>query len=96
MKMKTKMILVAGTALSLALASCSSTTVDPHAGHDMSSMSAASVKPYTSDKCIVTDNKLGSMGDPISMVHNGQEVKFCCKPCIAKFKANPDKYFANL
>ena len=94
--MKTNVILVAGTAFSLVLASCSSTTVDPHAGHDMSSMSSTGVKPYTSDKCIVTGNRLGSMGDPISLVHNGQEVKFCCKPCVAKFKANPDKYLANL
>lgn len=94
--MKTKIILVAGTALSLALASCSSTTADPHAGHDMTSLSATGVKPYTSDKCIVTGNKLGSMGDPITMVHNGQEVKFCCKPCVAKFKATPDKYLAKL
>jgi len=95
-RMKTQMILVAGTALSLALASCSSTSADPHAGHTMTSMSATGVKPYTSDKCIVTGKKLGSMGDPVTVVHNGQEVKFCCKPCIAKFNANPAKYLANL
>ena len=42
----------------------------------------ASGKPYTLDTCIVSDNELGSMGDPISYNHDGQEVKFCCKPCI--------------
>jgi len=93
---KTATITAIASAVTLLLASCSSTTTDPHAGHDMSSMSGLTVKPYTSDKCPVTGEKLGSMGDPVSIVHKGQEVKFCCKPCIPKFKANPDKYLANL
>lgn len=53
-------------------------------------------KPYTSDKCIVTDNKLGSMGDPVTKVYNGQEIKFCCAPCVKKFDANPEKYLSKL
>ena len=53
--------------------------------------------PYlTTPLPIVTGNKLGSMGDPITMVHEGQVVKFCCKPCIKKFKANPEKYLSQL
>lgn len=52
--------------------------------------------PYPSDDCIVTGNELGSMGDPIAMVHEGQEVKFCCAPCIKKFTNNPDKYMKNI
>lgn len=60
------------------------------------SCTSTSVKPYTSQDCIVSDNELGSMGDPISMVHEGQEVKFCCKPCIKKFKKNPEKYLKKL
>ncbi len=35
------------------------------------------VRPYTLTTCIVSDNKLGSMGDPITKVHDGQEIKFC-------------------
>jgi hypothetical protein len=58
--------------------------------------SAAEVKPYPSDICIVTDNKLGSMGKPVTIVHNGQEVKFCCKPCVAKFNRNPEKYLKKI
>jgi len=73
----------------LALAACAATD-------NGSSTSAKGVKPYTSDMCITTDNKLGSMGDPVTMVYEGQEVKFCCQPCVAKFKANPQKYLANL
>ena len=57
---------------------------------------AAEVKPYPSDICIVSDNKLGSMGKPVTIVHNGQEVKFCCKPCVAKFNRNPEKYLKKI
>lgn len=58
--------------------------------------SGGGVKPYTKDTCIVTGNKLGSMGDPVRLVHEGQEIKFCCQPCVAKFKANPAKYMSQL
>ena len=57
---------------------------------------AAEVKPYPFDDCIVSDNKLGSMGKPVTIVHNGQEVKFCCKPCVAKFNRNPEKYLKKI
>ena len=57
---------------------------------------AKKAKPYPLKTCIVTDNALGSMGDEQRIVHNNQEIKFCCKPCIGKFKKNPDKYLAKL
>lgn len=53
-------------------------------------------KPYPLQVCIVTDNALGSMGTPITLVHQGQTVKFCCKPCVKKFKAEPQKYLSKL
>jgi len=53
-------------------------------------------KPYPLKTCIVSGNALGSMGDEQRIVHNGQEIKFCCKPCIAKFKKAPDKYLKKL
>ena len=52
----------------------------------------SNVKPYTSDTCILTDNKLGSMGAPVTKVYGDQEVKFCCKPCVAKFEKDPQRY----
>ena len=79
---------------SLSVSSCASPSGSPGGGQSVST--GVKVKSYTSDLCIVTDNKLGSMGDPVSYVHNGQEVKFCCNPCIKKFKANPEKYLAKL
>ena len=56
----------------------------------------STAKPYNLDTCIVTDNELGSMGDPISYVYQGQEVKFCCKPCIKKFNKDPEKYLKKI
>lgn len=53
-------------------------------------------KPYPLKTCIVTDNDLGSMGDEQRFVYQGQEIKFCCKPCEAKFLKNPAKYLAKL
>ena len=57
---------------------------------------ASNVKPYTSSMCALTDNKLGSMGTPVTKVYGDQEVKFCCKPCVAKFEKNLDANLAKL
>jgi hypothetical protein len=62
----------------------------------VSCATTGAVKPYPLDTCIVTDNELGSMGPPITLVHEGQEVKFCCKPCVGKFRKDPAKYLSKL
>ena len=54
------------------------------------------VRPYPLDTCIVTDNVLGSMGDPVVKVYNGQEIKFCCKPCVGEFEDNMEHFLALL
>ncbi len=54
------------------------------------------VKPYPLKVCLVTDNDLDSMGDEVSIVYEGQVIKFCCKPCEKKFLRNPEKYLAKL
>lgn len=53
-------------------------------------------KPYPLDVCIVSGEKLGSMGEPVVYVHEGQEVKFCCKNCAPDFKKEPAKYLVKL
>ncbi len=58
--------------------------------------SIANAKPYPLKICIASDNELGSMGEPVVIVHEGQTIKFCCKPCIKKFKKNPAKYLEKL
>ncbi len=51
---------------------------------------------YPLDVCIVSGQKLGSMGDPIVITQEGREVRFCCAGCVPKFKAEPAKYLAKL
>jgi hypothetical protein len=57
---------------------------------------AFAAKRYPLDYCVVTDNELGSMGKVITKVYGDQQIKFCCKPCVAKFEKNPAKYLAKL
>ena len=86
--MKSKLThLLTMAATGLLIVSCSATG---------SSSTLSKVTPYPLKTCVVTDNTLGSMGDPVTKIHNGQEMKFCCKPCVKKFDANPDKYLAKL
>jgi Cu(I)/Ag(I) efflux system membrane fusion protein len=47
---------------------------------------------YPLDYCLVTGQKLGSMGDPVELKHEGRTFKFCCDGCPPKFKADPAKY----
>jgi nitrous oxide reductase accessory protein NosL len=54
------------------------------------------VKPYPLKVCLVTGNDLDSMGDTRVEVYQGQELRFCCKPCVRKFYANPEKYLSKL
>jgi hypothetical protein len=57
---------------------------------------ASKDKPYTLDTCIVSDEKLGEMGDPFVTSYKGQQVKMCCKACNKDFTKNPDKYMKKL
>lgn len=56
----------------------------------------AKAKAYPLDTCIVSDEKLGEMGDAYVFTHKGQEIKLCCKPCQKDFNKNPDKYLKKL
>ena len=58
--------------------------------------STESVKPYTMDTCLVSGEKLGGMGKPFEYVHQGQQIKFCCKNCLPDFEKDPAKYLAKL
>jgi hypothetical protein len=57
---------------------------------------AAPAKPYPLDTCIVSDQPLGSMGGAATLVHEGQEVKFCCGGCTRAFKRDPAKFLAKI
>ncbi len=58
--------------------------------------SKAAAKPYPFDTCITDGEKLGSMGDPYVFVHEGQEIKLCCKGCIDDFKKDSAKYMKQI
>jgi len=42
--------------------------------------------PYTLDTCPVSGEKLGSMGEPHVLVHEGRQIKLCCKGCLKEFQ----------
>lgn len=56
----------------------------------------AKAKPYPLKTCIVSDEKLGEMGDAYVFVHEGQEIKLCCKSCLKDFNKDPKKYLKKL
>jgi hypothetical protein len=53
-------------------------------------------KPYPLKTCVVTDEKLGEMGDAYVFVHEGREIKLCCKSCLKDFKKDPAKYIKKI
>lgn len=82
------------TAAAVLLSACGTTA--PTATSGSSGTAVSGVNPYPLKTCIVTGNELGSMGDDQSFVYQGQEIKVCCEPCVAKFHKNPQKYLAGL
>jgi hypothetical protein len=51
---------------------------------------------YPLTTCVVSDEPLGSMGDPVVFTHEGQEVRLCCGKCRKSFDADPAKYLAKI
>ena len=54
------------------------------------------IKPYPLDRCIVSDEKLGSMGVPVVFIYQDQEIKLCCKACRKDFDADPKKFLEKI
>ena len=53
-------------------------------------------KPYPLKTCVVSDEKLGDMGDTYVFTHEGREIKLCCKSCLKDFKKDPAKYIKKI
>ena len=51
---------------------------------------------YPLNICVVSGDKLGQMGSPTIIEHNGTEVRFCCKDCVKDFNKDPEKYLKRL
>lgn len=54
-------------------------------------------KKYQLKVCLVSDEKFGGdMGEPYVFVHDGQEVKLCCKSCKKDFDKEKKKFMKKL
>ena len=53
-------------------------------------------KPYPLKTCVVSDEKLGGMGDAYVFEYEGREIKLCCKSCLKDFKKDPTKYIKKI
>ncbi len=93
--MKTKNIIVAGLLAAFTSFAATSAIAEEAKSAGKEEKKEA-VKPYKLDTCLVSDEKLGEMGKPVVMVYQGQEMKFCCKKCKAKFEKDPEKYLKML
>jgi YHS domain-containing protein len=56
----------------------------------------ATAAPYPLSICVVSGDKLGVMGAPVIVQHDGTEVRFCCKDCVKDFDKDPEKYLKRL
>jgi YHS domain-containing protein len=72
------------------------TLTAPLAGLAADQNTDAKTKAYPLKTCVVSGEKLGEMGKPVVYVHEGREIKFCCKDCIKDFKKDPAKYVKKL
>lgn len=80
----------------LTIALSAAVVVTPPLAANAAGEKTSAAKPYPLTVCIVTDNDLGSMGDEQAIVHEGQTIKFCCAPCVSRFRKNPAKYLGKL
>ncbi len=75
-----------------------------HSGHDMEKMKAELAKLSPEDAaaaerqhvCPVSGEMLGTMGAPLKVAVNGQQVWICCDACKKALLENPDEHLAKL
>ncbi len=53
-------------------------------------------RPYPATNCLVSGEKLDSMGKPVILVVDGQELKFCCKNCVDDYNKDKTGYLKKL
>ncbi len=105
MKIRSLLLGAVALAFSIALLGCSggektemdqSQTAQPAQQTETMAQADMPVKDYPLDYCIISGEKLGSMGDPIVKEYNGRTVKFCCNRCVATFEKDPAMYIAKI
>ncbi len=51
---------------------------------------------YPLDTCIVSNESLEDLGEPVVVVHEGREVRFCCNDCADSFRRSPARFLAKM
>ena len=51
---------------------------------------------YPLKTCVVSGEKLGSMGKSFVHTYEGREVQFCCKACLKEFNKDPQKFLKKI
>ena len=51
---------------------------------------------YPLPECVISGEKLGSIGEPFDLVHGTRLVRLCCKGCVKGFKKSPEKGMAKV
>ena len=84
--------------VSFALTGCSIASHDRnHSGHSQAvtyPWDNLPVSPYPLTNCVVSGKPLGD--NPYTFVRTAQEVKLCCKDCLAEFNKTPDHFMAKI
>lgn len=57
---------------------------------------ATKLKPYPLATCVVSDEKLDSMGEPFVFAFKDREIKTCCQDCRKEFDKEPEKFIQKL
>lgn len=63
---------------------------------DVSISGPVSSGDYPLDFCLISGEKLGSMGEPVKVQYEGRTLKFCCRMCIGSFREDPAGYLKKL
>jgi YHS domain-containing protein len=53
-------------------------------------------KPYPLTTCVVSGEKLDSMGKPHVIQYEGREVRFCCAACEKDFRKDPKPFLKKI
>jgi YHS domain-containing protein len=89
---KTNSFLIAGAIIGcVGIASLTGTRVR---AADPAPTTQKSVDPTPVNKMCAVENDQ-PIDPSVTAVYNGKTYAFCCKDCVAKFKADPEKYAAN-
>ncbi|MCS6970041.1 MAG: hypothetical protein NZ552_03365 [Planctomycetes bacterium] len=52
--------------------------------------------PYPLTTCLVSGQELGSMGPPLTVVREGQEIQLCCRGCVRALDRDLPRYLQTL